>query len=192
MRTNGSRWKTNCCGIFCAPQEGSVAKSKIWRNLPSQKRISGIRYVSFFSGIQKWIHPFLQPRAHPTKNWSGAAHAAPLQLKLYIFLLVAFLCCPHNLGRFKDKYAFFMSLYVDPQRTKIPEPFARNRRTSVVSLKNNPVSRTANRKSYQSPKLMPISLACSMAEQSFGTFFSFPATSLRGTGIILLFTTPHI
>ncbi len=32
------------------------------------------------------------------KNWSGAAHAAPLRLKLHIYR--GLLCCPHKLGQF--------------------------------------------------------------------------------------------
>ncbi|MDY3985366.1 hypothetical protein, partial [Dysosmobacter sp.] len=36
------------------------------------------------------LYLFLQQSAHPVKNWSGAAHAAPLRLKLNIFLPGAF------------------------------------------------------------------------------------------------------
>ena len=56
MRTNGSRWKTSYCGIFCTPQEGSEAKGKIRSDLPAQKRISGIRYVSLLSGTVWFSH----------------------------------------------------------------------------------------------------------------------------------------
>ena len=29
MRSSACRWRTNCCGIFCDPQEGSEAEGKI-------------------------------------------------------------------------------------------------------------------------------------------------------------------
>ena len=41
------------------------------------------------------------------KNWSGAAHAAPLRLIIHISPYIeAFWCCPHNLGRFKMSRTF--------------------------------------------------------------------------------------
>ena len=47
------RWRTNCCGIFCGPQEGSEGKGKIPHHISSQRGISNIRHVHVFCSIQK-------------------------------------------------------------------------------------------------------------------------------------------
>src|SRR5699024_6456700 len=54
-RFNGCAWKTNCCGIFCNPQEGSESKSKVCRDLPPQERVPYIGYVQILFGVQKRI-----------------------------------------------------------------------------------------------------------------------------------------
>ena len=53
MRSIACRWRTNCCGIFCGPQEGSEGKGKIPHHISSQRGISNIRHVHVFCSIQK-------------------------------------------------------------------------------------------------------------------------------------------
>ena len=35
MKSSACRWRTNCCGIFCDPQEGSEAECKIRSDPPA-------------------------------------------------------------------------------------------------------------------------------------------------------------
>lgn len=53
MRSSGCVWRTNCCGIFCAAQEGSETKGKISNHLSSQNRVSRGRHVQILRSIQK-------------------------------------------------------------------------------------------------------------------------------------------
>src|SRR5699024_1821715 len=59
------------------------------------------------------VHPLLQPRAPPDKDWPGSALASPGQslIRLFYPLQASFLYCPHNMGRFKRcvSMAFFFS-----------------------------------------------------------------------------------
>ncbi len=95
MRYSGCAWRTNCCGIFCAPQEGSETKGKIRSNLPAPVMCDSLAYPEAAA--------ILQPRAHPVKDWRGAAGAAPLRLILNISYQGSFLYCPHNAGLFKAR-----------------------------------------------------------------------------------------
>src|SRR5699024_11797315 len=54
-RFNACRWKTNCCGIFCASQEGGEGTGKISHHLSSQNRVSRGRHVRVLRSIQKRI-----------------------------------------------------------------------------------------------------------------------------------------
>ena len=45
-----------------------------------------------FSAIDRYLYLLLQPSAYPVKNWSGAAYAVPLRLKLHIFLPQGLFC----------------------------------------------------------------------------------------------------
>ena len=66
-----------------------------------KKRVAAELQLHSDQGFQYTSH--LQFCAHPKQNWSGAADAAPLRLKLNISYIGGFLCCPHNLGQFSKQ-----------------------------------------------------------------------------------------
>ena len=49
MKSSACRWRTNCCGIFCDPQEGSEAEGKISHHISPQRGIFGVRHVHVFN-----------------------------------------------------------------------------------------------------------------------------------------------
>ncbi|MFR5589521.1 MAG: IS3 family transposase [Lawsonibacter sp.] len=69
MRSIACRWRTNCCGIFCGPQEGSEGKGKIPHHISSQRGISNIRHVHVFavsrSGYYAFVHRLDRPEKDP-------------------------------------------------------------------------------------------------------------------------------
>ena len=86
-------------------------------------RLKPTTFAEAREDIDSYIY-FYNHRSYPVKNWSGAAHAAPLRLKLNFSYQGTFLCCPYNLGQdssvslhqgawFIICFSWFHSLYGD-------------------------------------------------------------------------------
>ena len=52
---NGSVWRINCCGIFCAQQKGCEAKDEVCNNQSAPGRIPGNCYVQILLCFPKWL-----------------------------------------------------------------------------------------------------------------------------------------
>src|SRR5699024_8641932 len=63
------------------------------------------------------VHPLLQPRAPPDKDWPGSALASPGQslIRLFYPLQASFLYCPHNMGRFRPAGRCVMELLTNSE-----------------------------------------------------------------------------
>lgn len=68
MRSGACRWRTNCCGIFCGPQEGSESKGKIPHHISSQRGISNIRHVRIFAVSRSGYYAFVHRLDRPEKD----------------------------------------------------------------------------------------------------------------------------
>ena len=64
-------------------------------------RLKPTTFAEAREDIDSYIY-FYNHRSYPVKNWSGAAHAAPLRLKLNFSYHGTFLCCPYNLGQYNS------------------------------------------------------------------------------------------
>ena len=62
-------------------------------------RLKPTTFAEAREDIDSYIY-FYNHRSYPVKNWSGAAHAAPLRLKLNFSYQGTFLCYPYNWGQY--------------------------------------------------------------------------------------------
>ena len=87
-KTSGSRWKMNFCGIFCDPQKGSEAESKVCGYPSPSGGISGIRYVQVFQRIPKrilWFRTSLRQAGQGYRlSGSNTPRTAEMQKHLWI------------------------------------------------------------------------------------------------------------